>query len=89
MLKSRARRQLRILRFVPFKVSNDLLVSFIAPVGYRKLVHAPSVFLTTMMNAVSTGIGFDGLIISDDIPQKHLAAIWECSVVDQSKHFVS
>ena len=86
--KSRTRRKLRVLRFVPFKASKDLPVSSLASFGYRKLDQATLVFLKTLINLICAGIGFDGLIISDDISQKHLAAILECSVVHQSKHFV-
>ncbi|MEO1379835.1 MAG: beta-N-acetylhexosaminidase [Pseudomonadota bacterium] len=58
--------------FVPFKALNDLPMGMTAHVVYSDLDDKPATLSSTVMNIIREDIGFDGLIMTDDISMKAL-----------------
>lgn len=64
--------------FVPFRMLNDLPMAMTAHIRLAQVDEAPATLSRDIMNLVRTDIGFDGLIMTDDISMKAL----EGSVAD-------
>jgi beta-N-acetylhexosaminidase len=58
--------------FAPFKALNDLPMGMTAHLVYAALDDAPATLSPTLMRLVRDEIGFDGLIMTDDISMKAL-----------------
>ena len=59
--------------FVPFRALNDLPMGMTAHVVYSDVDDAPATLSPDMMRLVRDDIGFDGLIMTDDIGMKALS----------------
>ena len=59
--------------FVPFRALNDLPMGMTAHVVYSAVDDAPATLSRDMMDLVRSDIGFDGLIMTDDIGMKALS----------------
>lgn len=58
--------------FAPFKALNDLPMGMTAHLVYTALDDAPATLSRPVMDMIRTDIGFDGLIMTDDISMKAL-----------------
>ena len=63
--------------FAPFRALNDLPMAMTAHLVYSRLGNAPATTSAQMMQIVREDIGFDGLIMTDDISMKALKAVIE------------
>ncbi|TMV06484.1 beta-N-acetylhexosaminidase [Ruegeria sediminis] len=59
--------------FAPFRALNDLPLGMTAHLVYDRIDAAPATTSTRMMTLIREGIGFDGLIMTDDISMKALS----------------
>lgn len=59
--------------FAPFKALNDLPMGMTAHLVYDAIDTAPATLSRTVMDVIRTDIGFDGLIMTDDISMKALS----------------
>ncbi len=59
--------------FAPFQALNDLSMGMTAHLVYEAYDELPATISTTMMNVIRTEIGFDGLIMTDDISMQALS----------------
>ncbi|MFY9210414.1 MAG: beta-N-acetylhexosaminidase [Aestuariivita sp.] len=64
---------LEALDFAPFKALNDLPLGMTAHVVYSDLDEAPATLSRIVMDHIRGVIGFDGLIMTDDISMKALS----------------
>ena len=64
------RDSLDIQDFPPFKAFNDLPMGVTAHLVYTEIDKAPATLSKTVMDIIRKDIGFDGLIITDDISMK-------------------
>ncbi|MEL6617426.1 MAG: beta-N-acetylhexosaminidase [Pseudomonadota bacterium] len=64
---------LRETDFVPFRDLNDLPMGMTAHVVYASIDEAPATLSPDMMRLIRKDIGFDGLIMTDDIGMKALS----------------
>lgn len=58
--------------FVPFRALNDLPMAMTAHVVYSQINEAPATMSARMMQVIREDIGFDGLVMTDDIAMKAL-----------------
>ena len=65
--------ELRETDFAPFRDLNDLPMAMTAHVVYEDVDDAPATLSREMMELVRSDIGFDGLIMTDDIGMKALS----------------
>ncbi|MFL4470963.1 beta-N-acetylhexosaminidase [Tateyamaria armeniaca] len=65
--------ELKETDFVPFRALNDLPMGMTAHVVYSDIDDAPATLSRDMMGLVREDIGFDGLIMTDDIGMKALS----------------
>lgn len=65
--------ELRETDFAPFRALNDLPMGMTAHVVYDAIDDAPATLSRDMMGLVRNDIGFDGLIMTDDIGMKALS----------------
>lgn len=65
--------ELRETDFAPFRTLNDLPMAMTAHVVYSDVDDAPATLSRDMMELVRSDIGFDGLIMTDDIGMKALS----------------
>lgn len=65
--------ELRETDFAPFRDLNDLPMAMTAHVVYESVDEAPATLSRDMMQLVRHDIGFDGLIMTDDIGMKALS----------------
>lgn len=65
--------ELRETDFAPFRALNDLPMGMTAHVVYEAVDEAPATLSADMMGLVRNDIGFDGLIMTDDIGMKALS----------------
>lgn len=63
---------LRTRDFAPFKALNDLPMGMTAHIVYEALDDAPATLSTRMMRLIREDIGFDNLVMTDDISMKAL-----------------
>ena len=59
--------------FAPFRALNDLPMGMTAHLVYSRLDEAPATTSPRMMQIIREDIGFDGLIMTDDISMKALS----------------
>lgn len=59
--------------FAPFRALNDLPMGMTAHVVYEAVDEAPATLSRDMMDLIRSDIGFDGLIMTDDIGMKALS----------------
>jgi beta-N-acetylhexosaminidase len=59
--------------FAPFKVLNDLPMGMTAHLVYAQIHDQPATLSAPMMQVIRQDIGFDGLIMTDDIAMKALS----------------
>ena len=64
--------ELDMVDFAPFKVLNDLPMAMTAHVVYEAFDTAPATLSQRMMQVIRNDIGFDGLLMTDDISMKAL-----------------
>ncbi|WP_415402700.1 beta-N-acetylhexosaminidase [Tateyamaria sp. SN3-11] len=64
---------LRETDFAPFRALNDLPLGMTAHVVYEAVDEAPATLSRDMMDLIRSDIGFDGLIMTDDIGMKALS----------------
>ncbi|MEL7261085.1 MAG: glycoside hydrolase family 3 N-terminal domain-containing protein [Pseudomonadota bacterium] len=64
---------LRETDFAPFRALNDLPLGMTAHVAYEAVDDAPATLSRDTMDLIRTDIGFDGLIMTDDIGMKALS----------------
>ena len=67
------RRCLDIQDFAPFKALNDLPIGMTAHLVYDAIDDAPATLSKPVMDVIRKDIGFDGLIMTDDISMKALS----------------
>jgi beta-N-acetylhexosaminidase len=59
--------------FAPFKALNDLPLGMTAHLVYNAIDETPATLSTPVMDVIRNDIGFDGLIMTDDISMKALS----------------
>ena len=64
---------LRAVDFAPFRALNDLPMGMTAHVTYKAIDPKPATLSKVMMQVIRKEIGFDGLIMTDDISMQALA----------------
>jgi beta-N-acetylhexosaminidase len=64
--------ELQATDFAPFKALNDLPLGMTAHLVYTAIDAAPATLSAPMMRVIRDEIGFDGLIMTDDISMKAL-----------------
>lgn len=69
---SAAVEELDTVDFAPFKVLNDLPMAMTAHVVYEAFDSAPATLSQRMIQVIRNDIGFDGLLMTDDISMKAL-----------------
>jgi len=67
------RDSLDIQDFWPFKALNDLPMGMMVHLVYIEIDEAPTTLSKTVMDIIRMDIGFDGLIMTDDISMKDLS----------------
>ena len=67
------RDSLDIQDFAPFKALNDLPMGMTAHLVYTEIDETPATLSKTVMDIIRMDIGFDGLIMTDDISMKALS----------------
>ncbi len=67
------RRDLDTVDFAPFRALNDLPLGMTAHLVYQAIDPRPATTSPVMMNLIRQDIGFDGLIMTDDISMKALS----------------
>ena len=67
------RDSLDIQDFSPFKALNDLPMGMTAHLVYTEIDETPATLSKTVMDIIRMDIGFDGLIMTDDISMKALS----------------
>lgn len=65
--------ELQAVDFAPFKVLNDLPMAMTAHVVYEAYDTAPATLSQRMIQVIRNDIGFDGLLMTDDISMKALS----------------
>ncbi len=71
--------------FAPFRALNDLPMGMTAHLVYSRLGNGPATTSSTVMQIIREDIGFDGLIMTDDISMKALSG----SLADIAKSSLS
>jgi beta-N-acetylhexosaminidase len=71
--------------FAPFRALNDLPMGMTAHLVYRELDNAPATLSPTVMGMIRKKIGFDGLIMTDDLSMKALSG----SLADLSEQAIA
>jgi beta-N-acetylhexosaminidase len=72
-----AREQLEAVDFLPFKALNGLPMGMTAHLVYSRIDDRPATLSPVMMQVIREDIGFDGLVMTDDISMKALSGSLE------------
>ena len=83
------RDSLDILGFSPFKALDDRPMGMTAHLVYTEIDEAPATLSKTVMDIIRMDIGFDGLIMTDDISMKALSGDLGTLSQHPSKRFVT
>jgi len=71
------RDELEAVDFLPFKALNGLPMGMTAHLVYSRIDDRPATLSPVMMQMIRDGIGFDGLVMTDDISMKALSGSLE------------
>ncbi|WP_294621460.1 beta-N-acetylhexosaminidase [uncultured Roseovarius sp.] len=72
-----AREQLEAVDFLPFKLLNGLPMGMTAHLVYSQIDDRPATLSPVMMQVIREDVGFDGLVMTDDISMKALSGSLE------------